>query len=70
MNAYVIMHNMIIKNEHGQELDYSFYELMGKPVRVERRKDMIAKFLESSHSICDYAKKKCSNFQKDLMDKW
>jgi hypothetical protein len=45
---------MIIKNEHDQELDYSFYELMGKPVRVETRKDMIAKFLESSHSICDY----------------
>jgi hypothetical protein len=54
MNAYVIMHNMIIKYEHGQELDYSFYELMGKPVRVERRKYMIAKFLKSSHSICDY----------------
>jgi hypothetical protein len=67
MNAYVIMHNMIIKNEHGQELDYSFYELMGKPVRVERRKDMIAKFLKF---LILFVIMKCSNFQKELMDKW
>jgi hypothetical protein len=26
MNACVIMHNMIIKNEHGQNLDYSWWE--------------------------------------------
>jgi hypothetical protein len=58
---------MIIKNEHGQELDYSFYELMEKPVRVERRKDMIAKFLKF---LILFVIMKCSNFQKELMDKW
>ena len=29
MTAYVIMHNMIIKNEHGKNLDYNFYYFMG-----------------------------------------
>jgi hypothetical protein len=31
-NACAIMHNMIIDNECGQDLDYSFYDLMGQPV--------------------------------------
>ncbi|KAI4978106.1 hypothetical protein ZWY2020_014660 [Hordeum vulgare] len=32
MHACVIMHNMIIENERGQDLDYSQYELLGHPV--------------------------------------
>ena len=32
MNACVIMHNMIIENERGQDLDYTHYELMGVSV--------------------------------------
>lgn len=32
MNACVIMHNMIIENECGQDLYYSQYELLGRPV--------------------------------------
>src|SRR4051794_9520565 len=39
MNPCVIMHNMIIENERGQDLDYSHYELMGHPMRVRRRAD-------------------------------
>ena len=34
MTVCVIMHNMIIENERGQDLDYSQYELLGHPVRV------------------------------------
>ena len=34
MHACVIMHNMIIENERGQDVDYSQYELLGHPVRV------------------------------------
>jgi hypothetical protein len=34
MTACVIMYNMIIKNECGQELDYTHYDLMGVPVQV------------------------------------
>jgi hypothetical protein len=61
------MHNMIIENEHGQNLDYS-YELMGRPVHVRGREERIAKFLESYHSIRDYEVHK--NLQKDLIDEW
>ena len=45
MTACVIMHNMIIENERGQALDYSFYELMGRPVRVQRNEDQVERFL-------------------------
>ena len=51
MHACVIMHNMIIKNEHGQDVDYSQYELLGHPVRVRRRAERVAHFLASYHVI-------------------
>jgi hypothetical protein len=41
---------------------------MERPVRVQRREDRIAKFLESYHSILDYEVH--NNFQEDLMDEW
>jgi hypothetical protein len=66
MNACVIMHNMIIDNEHGQTLDYSLYELMGRPVRVQRRGDRTANFLKSYHSIRDFDVH--NNLQIDIMD--
>jgi hypothetical protein len=59
---------MIIENERGQSLDCSFYELMGRHVRVRRREERVAKFLESYHSIRDYEVH--TNLQKDLMDEW
>jgi hypothetical protein len=43
-----------ISHTNGQELDYSFYELMKKFVRVQMWEDRIAKFLESYHPIRDY----------------
>ena len=35
MHACVIMHNMIIENERGQDLDYSQYELLGIPCKCD-----------------------------------
>ena len=51
MHACVIIHNMIIKNERGQDLDYSQYELLGHPVRVRRRAERVARFVASYHAI-------------------
>ena len=51
MHACVIMHNMIIENERGQDLDYSQYELLGHPVRVRRRAERVARFVASYHAI-------------------
>jgi hypothetical protein len=34
MMAFMIMHNMIIENEHGQDVDVCHYELMGHPMQV------------------------------------
>ena len=51
MTACVIMHNMIIENERGQELDYTHYELMGDPVQVRRRAERTACFVASYHAI-------------------
>ena len=51
MHACVIMHNMIIKNERGQNVDYSHYELLRHPVRVRRRAARVARFVASYHAI-------------------
>ena len=51
MTACVIMHNMIIEDERGEELDYSHYELMGRPVQVRRRAERTARFVASYHAI-------------------
>ena len=45
MNTCVSMHNMIIKDECGQDLDYSKYDLMGCHVRVHRREERVACFI-------------------------
>jgi hypothetical protein len=51
MSAYVIMHNRIIKNECDKDLDYTFCELMGHPVRVQRREERVAYFIHLYHAI-------------------
>ena len=51
MHACVAMHNMIIENERGQDVDYSHYELLGHPVRVRRRAERVARFIASYHAI-------------------
>ena len=68
MHACVIMHNMIIENERGQDVNYSQYELLGHPVRVRRRAERVAGFVASYHAIRraempDY-------LQKDLIEEW
>lgn len=68
VNACVIMHNMIIKNERGQDLDYSHYELMGHPVRVRRRVERVARFVASYHAI--RRAEMHDELQKDLVEEW
>jgi hypothetical protein len=51
MNASVIMHNMVIKDERGKYLDYTFYELMGCLICVQRREHKVAHFIQSYHDI-------------------
>jgi hypothetical protein len=53
MMACVIMHNMIIEIEHGQDVDGYHYDLMGHPVRVQRQQDHISHFIECYHAIRD-----------------
>lgn len=68
MMACVIMHNMIIENKHGQDVDGYHYKLMGHPVRVRRQRDRIARFIECYHAIRD--ENTHENLQKDLMGEW
>ena len=68
MTACVIMHNMIIENERGQDLDYTHYELMGHPVRVRRRAERVARFVASYHAI--RRNETHNELQKDLIEEW
>jgi hypothetical protein len=52
MTAYVIMHNMIIEDDRGKNMDHIHYELMGVPVQVRRSAHRVARFVASYHSIC------------------
>ena len=63
-----VMHNMIIENEHGQDVDYSQYELLGHPVRVRRRAERVARFVASYHAIRRPAAH--NDLQKDLIEEW
>jgi hypothetical protein len=51
MNAYVIMHNMVIMNEHAQDNDYLHYEFLEHPMRVRRRAERVAYFIASYKAI-------------------
>jgi hypothetical protein len=51
MTAYVIMHNMIIEDDRGKNMDHIHYELMGVPVQVRRSAHRVARFVASYHSI-------------------
>lgn len=68
MTACVILHNMIIENERGQELDYSTYDLMGIPVRPRRVQDRLRRFLEVYDEIRDPDTH--NELQKDMMEEW
>ena len=68
MHACVIMHNMIIGNEHGQDLEYSQYELMGHLVRVRLRTVGMTRFVASYHAIRRPATH--NELQNDLSEEW
>ena len=68
MNACVIMHNMITKNERVQDLDYTHYQLMGCPLRVRRRAERVAHFLASYHAI--RRAKTHDELKKDFIEEW
>jgi hypothetical protein len=53
MNACLIMYNKIIEDERGKDLYYTFYELIGCPMRVQRRKYRLAHFIHSYQTIRD-----------------
>ena len=71
MTACVIMHNMIIENERGKNLDYNFYHLMGIPVNPMRKEQRIRRFMKVYSEIRDSDVH--DQLQKDLMEehwKW
>ena len=68
MTVCVIIHNIIIDNERGQDLDYTHYELMGRPVQVRRRAERVARFLASYHAI--RRAETHDELQKDLIGEW
>ena len=68
VRACVIMHNMIIENERGQDVDYSQYELLRHPVRVRRRAERVACFVAFYHAIRRPAAH--NDLQKDLIEEW
>ena len=68
MNACVIMHNMIIEDERGQNLDYSNYELMGCPVRMHMREERVTRFIASYHAIRQFDVHE--ELQEDLIEEW
>ena len=71
MTACVIMHNMIIENERGKNLDYNFYQLMGICVNPMRKEERIRRFMKEYSEIRDTDVH--DQLQNDLMEehwKW
>ena len=53
MTACVLMHNMIIENEHGHGLGHNFYQLMGISFMPMRREERIKRFMKVHNEIED-----------------
>jgi hypothetical protein len=68
MTACVIMHNMIIGNERGQDLDYTFYDPMGVRVMPMRKEERIRRFMKVYNEIRDSHAH--DQLQKDLMEEY
>jgi hypothetical protein len=68
MTACVIMHNMIIKDDRGKNMDHTHYELMGVPVQVTRSAHRVARFIALYHSI--RSNETHYELQKDLIEEW
>jgi hypothetical protein len=45
------MHNMIIEDDRGKNIDHTHYKLMGVPVQVRRSAHRIAQFIALYHAI-------------------
>ena len=63
--SFIITTCVIIANEHGKDLNYTFSGLMGKPVRFCRRQNRVRRFLETYHDIRDPDTH--GDIQKDIM---
>jgi hypothetical protein len=59
---------MVIKDDHGKNMDHTHYELMGVLVQVTRSANRVAHFIASYHSI--HSNKTHDKLQKDLIEKW
>ena len=68
MTACVIMHNMIIEDDRGKDVDHAHYELMGIPVQVRRTPQRVPRFIASYHSIM--SNDAHDELQQDLMEEW
>jgi hypothetical protein len=51
MTVCVIMHNIIIEDDRGKNIDHTHYELMGVPMQVRRSAHRIPRFITSYHAI-------------------
>ena len=65
MTACMIMHNMIIENGHGKNLDCTFYDLMGVCVMPLRKEERVGRFMKVFNEIRD--SNTHDELQKDLM---
>ena len=59
---------MIIEDDRGKDVDYSFFDLMGVPVQVSRRAERVARFIASYHSIRNNDTH--DELQRDLIEEW
>ena len=66
--ACVILHNMIITNEHGQDFDHHYY-FMGRVVNPRRHVERVSHFLQVHHEIRD-ADTHYRKLKKDLIEEW
>jgi hypothetical protein len=62
------MHNIIIEDDHGKNIDHTHYELMGVSVQVRRSAHRIVRFIASYHVI--RSNDTYDELQKDLMEEW
>lgn len=68
IHACVSMHNIIIENERGQDLDYSYYKLLEHLVWVRHQTAGVTRFVASYHVIQRAETHK--DLQKDLIQQW
>jgi hypothetical protein len=68
MTACVMMHNLIIEDDRGNNVNHTHYKLMGVHVQVTRSSHRVACFIASYH--CIRSNETHDELQKDLMKEW